>query len=74
MSSHTKAQFDGTETASRETYQTQADLMRGPAMSLTDAEHLCAFARFCDPIGQVWNLVNETDKGAARRTVREAGR
>jgi CDGSH-type Zn-finger protein len=72
--SHTKAQFDGTETASRETYQTQATLMRGPAMSLTDAEHLCAFARFCDPNGQVWNLVNETDKGAARKQfVRQVG-
>jgi CDGSH-type Zn-finger protein len=65
--SHTKARFDGTETASRESYQAQATLTRGPAMSLTDAEHLCAFARFCDPNGQVWNLVNDTNNAAARK-------
>jgi len=23
---------------------------------LIDAENLCAFARFCDPRGRVWNL------------------
>jgi CDGSH-type Zn-finger protein len=35
-------------------------------VSLTDAEGLCAFARFCDPKGRVWNLVNQTDDPAAR--------
>jgi len=71
--SHTKVGFDGTETASRETYQAQAKVIRGPAMSLTDVESLCAFARFCDPHGQVWNLVNETDNPAAsKHFVKEA--
>jgi CDGSH-type Zn-finger protein len=71
---HAKVGFDGTETASRETYLDQAKVMRGPAMSLTDAEGLCAFARFCDPKGQVWNLVNQTDDPAARQAfVQEAG-
>jgi hypothetical protein len=43
-------------------------------MSLTDAENLCAFARFCDPKGQVWNLVHRTDDAAARKDfVQEAG-
>jgi len=37
-------------------------------MQLLDAEGLCAFARFCDPNGQVWNQVGATD----RREVREA--
>ena len=64
--SHAKAKFDGTESASREPYQVQAKLMRGPSMSLTDAEHLCAFARFCDPHGHVWSLVDRTDDPAAR--------
>ena len=59
--SHSKVGFDGTETASREPYRRQAKLMQGPTLSLSDAEGLCAFARFCDPNGQVWNLVNETD-------------
>lgn len=59
---HTKAGFDGTETANRKPYLDQAETLRGPSMSLTDVESLCAFARFCDPRGRVWNLVNETDK------------
>src|SRR5882724_2197476 len=60
-SSHKKIGFDGTETASREPYQSQAKVIQGPTQSLTDAEQLCAFARFCDPHGQVWSLVTETD-------------
>jgi CDGSH-type Zn-finger protein len=72
--SHAKVNFDGTETASRETYQQQAKVMRGPAMSLADAESLCAFARFCDPNGQVWTLVNQTNDPAARKNfVRQVG-
>ena len=72
--SHTKVGFDGTETASRESYQDQAKVMRGPRMSLTDAESLCGFARFCDAHGQIWNLVNQTDDPAAsKHFVREAG-
>lgn len=65
--SHARVGFDGTETASREPYASQATLSKGPSMSLTDAEALCAFARFCDPHGQVWNLVNQTDQPAARK-------
>jgi CDGSH-type Zn-finger protein len=64
--SHTKAGFDGTETASREPYDDQAGLTEGPTLSLKDAESLCAFARFCDPAGQVWGLVHETDQEGPR--------
>jgi len=64
---HSKIAFDGTETASRKPYRDQAKLIEGPTMSLTDAESLCAFARFCDPKGQVWNLVNRTDDPVARK-------
>ena len=43
-------------------------------MVLTDAESLCAFARFCDPKGRIWNLVKQTDNPEARRLVEyEAG-
>ncbi len=59
--SHSTSGFDGTETASRQSYMDQAKVLRGPGMSLTDVEGLCAFARFCDPNGQVWSLVYETD-------------
>lgn len=73
--SHKKAQFDGTETASREPYLKQAETIEGPTMRLTDAESLCAFARFCDPKGRIWNLVELTDQAEARRLVEyEAGR
>jgi CDGSH-type Zn-finger protein len=58
--SHQKVGFDGTETASRRPYLEQAQLMNGPTHALTDVENLCAFARYCDPHGQVWNQVAET--------------
>ena len=71
---HASVAFDGTETASRAPYLDQAKVLPGPAMSLTDAEDLCAFARFCDPKGRVWNLVHQTDAPEARRVfVQEAG-
>jgi CDGSH-type Zn-finger protein len=63
---HAKVGFDGTETASRKPYREQAKVMVGPTMSLTDAESLCAFARFCDPNGQVWSLVMGTDQAKAK--------
>ena len=66
--------FDGTETASREPYLGQADEQDGPSLILTDAEQLCAFARFCDFGGQVWNLVEQPGDEAAALTVREATR
>jgi len=69
---HGKVAFDGSETASRASYREQAKVMQGPTMALTDVESLCAFARFCDPNGQVWKLVNETEDPAARKNfVRE---
>lgn len=64
--SHAHSTFDGAETASREPYQAQAKVLEGPLMRLLDAEHLCAFARFCDPNGQVWNLVQQTDDPRAK--------
>jgi hypothetical protein len=43
-------------------------------MQLTDAEHLCAFGRFCDPNGQVWNQVERTDDPQVRvNFVRQVG-
>jgi len=64
---HKKVGFVGTETASREPYEKQAQVMEGPAMALTDAEALCAFARFCDPNGKVWNQVADTDDAKVRK-------
>jgi CDGSH-type Zn-finger protein len=58
---HLRVGFDGAETASREAYGVQAKVLDGPALQLSDAESLCAFARFCDPHGQVWSQVEATD-------------
>jgi CDGSH-type Zn-finger protein len=63
---HTKVGFDGTETASRESYRAQAQVVEGPVLALMDAESLCAFARFCDPNGQVWSQVEHTDEARVR--------
>jgi CDGSH-type Zn-finger protein len=48
---HARAGFNGTETAPRTPYAAQAFVFDGPDLSLMDARHLCADARFCDPNG-----------------------
>ena len=71
---HKKVSFDGEETASRVPYSERAQTIEGPTMLLTDVENLCAFARFCDPKGQVWNLVQQADSPETRKLVEhEAG-
>lgn len=72
-SSHLKVRFNGTETANRKPYVRQAGATDGPTMTLLDQENLCAFARFCDPGGKIWSLIERTDDPAARELViREA--
>jgi CDGSH-type Zn-finger protein len=71
--SHLKVRFNGTETASRQPYARQAEAMDGPTMTLLDQENLCAFARFCDPGGKIWSLIEKSDDPAARELmIREA--
>jgi CDGSH-type Zn-finger protein len=71
--SHLRTQFDGTESASNEPYDAQATEQIGPSLTLLDAQEFCAFARFCDVAGQVWNLVEQEGAEAASMTAREAG-
>jgi CDGSH-type Zn-finger protein len=72
--SHAKVGFEGKETASREPILKQAQVMDGPSMQLADAEVLCAFARFCDPNGRIWNQVENTDDPVVRvNFIRQAG-
>ncbi|HEY1415933.1 MAG TPA: CDGSH iron-sulfur domain-containing protein [Caulobacteraceae bacterium] len=61
---HEAIGFDGSETASRAPYDEQAGVMEGTAIALADAEPLCAFARFCDRDGNVWNTVSQVAPGA----------
>jgi CDGSH-type Zn-finger protein len=70
---HEKIRFDGTETASRAPYLEQAEEIDGPAVILTDAESLCAFARFCDAKGRIWNVAQHTGAGARETVEDEAG-
>jgi CDGSH-type Zn-finger protein len=71
---HKKVQFDGTETASHQPYLKQAETIEGTTMLLTDQENLCAFARFCDPKGRIWNLIKQTDNPEVQEIVKhEAG-
>jgi CDGSH-type Zn-finger protein len=69
---HAKVGFDGTETAGHEAYLAKADEQAGPSLILTDATEFCAFARFCDVAGQIWNLVEMDGPEAKDRTVQEA--
>jgi CDGSH-type Zn-finger protein len=71
---HAKVGFDGTETASRQPYLSEARAIEGPTMVLTDSEKLCAFGRFCDPAGQVWNQVERSNDPAIREMfIRQVG-
>jgi CDGSH-type Zn-finger protein len=71
---HETIGFDGTEAASHEPYVQQAELLDGPMMQLADAQILCAFARFCDPNGQVWSQVDSSDDPHTRANLtRQAG-
>lgn len=50
-----------------------AEAYEGPTLILTDNVRYCAFARFCDAKGRVWNLVGASDDQQARElTIREA--
>ena len=64
---HAQIGFDGQETASRTDYLEQAKTYPGPRLDLTDVETLCAFARFCDTHGKVWNEVAVTDDADVAR-------
>jgi CDGSH-type Zn-finger protein len=70
--SHVRVGFEGTETASHDSYLEQAAEQVGPSLILTDAQPLCAYARYCDVAGQVWNLVEEEGEAAAQLTAQEA--
>jgi CDGSH-type Zn-finger protein len=71
---HVKVDFDGTETVTREPYLRRAKEMEGPVLKLTDAEELCASARFCHRAGGIWNLVPNSGRPEAKKiAIEEAG-
>ena len=63
---HTKIDFDGTETADRRKYVDQAEAIEGPDLIMIDAEELCAKARFCHRAGNTWNLTEKSDDSKSK--------
>jgi CDGSH-type Zn-finger protein len=63
---HTRINFDGTETAGNRTYLEEAEVTEGPNLRLTDVEKICAYARFCDPEGGTWELTRQSDDQSSR--------
>lgn len=64
---HKKINFNGNETASKESYLDQADKLSGPDLVLTDANNFCSRARFCHLSGGTWNNVENSDNPAAKK-------
>jgi CDGSH-type Zn-finger protein len=69
---HSEIGFNGKETASRVPYARQTEIFEGPTLDLSDQEDLCAFARFCDPRGKIWNVIEEDGSEARELAIREA--
>lgn len=64
--SHIEAGFDGTETASRESFLERAELLEGPGIDMLD-DGRCAFARFCHrKKGDAWQLTMQSGKSRCR--------
>jgi len=72
--SHARVEFDGTETASFVPIHEQpdAEAIRGPELTLLDNQKYCAYARFCDAKGRVWNLVQMGGPAANKQAIHEA--
>ena len=64
---HIKTKFNGSETASRDTYLEQAEEIVGPGLRLTDTEDFCASAHFCHRSGGTWELTKLSDDPEARQ-------
>lgn len=57
---HSKINFNGEETASKEEYRYRAEIIKGYGIDLMD-DGRCAFARFCHrKNGSAWELVNKS--------------
>jgi len=64
---HIRIKFDGTEGASYRSYLEQAGEIIGPDLKLTDAQNLCASARFCHRGSGTWKLAKQSGNPDARQ-------
>jgi CDGSH-type Zn-finger protein len=58
---HAESGFDGTETAEHLPIVELSKTYEGPELLLTDAKCFCAYVRFCNAHGGVWNQVSMTE-------------
>jgi CDGSH-type Zn-finger protein len=72
--SHIRIEFDGSETARVVGYREMAANYAGLGIDLTDAEELCAVARFCHRAGGTWGLVEESDNPEKKEIAIEEAR
>jgi CDGSH-type Zn-finger protein len=68
---HNQIKYNGAETVSRKPYREEADEIDGPGLKLTDAQSLCASARFCHRGGGTWKLAKQSGNPDARQIVME---
>ncbi|MDR1207606.1 MAG: CDGSH iron-sulfur domain-containing protein [Rickettsiales bacterium] len=72
--SHIDAEWSGRETAPFTPIMKQpsAEAIKGPTQTLLDNQNYCAFARFCDRGGRIWNLVIKGGAAADKLSAEEA--
>lgn len=70
--SHQQVSWDGEETASFVEIEQGAQQIPGPNLTLLDNERYCAYARFCDAKGRIWNLVQVGEEETDELAIREA--
>ena len=71
---HLKIDFDGTETASKKPYMSEAVDTDGPVLTLTDVWPLCDHSRFCQRAGGIRELISKSDDPDARKMAIEQGK
>lgn len=67
---HIHVSWDPNETSSKEPLLEGAVGYDGPTQFLADNEKYCAFARFCDAYGKIWNLVTRSQTKEEQELVR----
>jgi len=58
---HVRHRWNPEEVASRTPLLDDAEEYHGPRLILADNELYCAFARFCDAKGRIWNIVQRAE-------------
>ena len=68
---HKCTHFNGACSAPHRPFAQDAQAVEGPNFTLLDNEMYCAFGRFCDAFGRVWNLVRQGKKETETLAIKE---